>query len=231
MIYIVIPYKERKNQLTNYLKSVISLFKECLSEFRIIIVEQCNTKPLNKGLLINAAIMHLNLQSDDDLIFHSVDIVPKRSVVLECYNAEIPPKAVIGICSNDTGIAGVIKMKKSTFESVNGYPTNYWGWGFEGETLKERLNLAGVESIVKYTPNTRLCEENFNISNDSTSIARNERLEGQRNETLHKLFRDADREKKIYTMGRSGLSTTHYKVIRHLFMDREPRVELITVDI
>lgn len=231
MIYIIIPYKEKKHQVVSYLKSTIPIFEECLQEFRIIIVEQCNTKPFNKGLLLNTAVLHLNLQDDDDIIFNSVDIVPKRSVVIECYKTDIAPKTVLGICSNENSMDGVIKIKKSTFESINGYPTNYWGWGFEGETLRERLNLAGIETEVKYSPNTNLCLINFDIIDDSISITREKRLEGQRNETLYKLFRNGTREKKIYTISRSGLSTSHYKIIRHMFMDQMPCVELITVDI
>ena len=231
MIYIIIPYKEKKDQLASYLTSVIPIFKECLEEFRMIIVEQCNTKPLNKGLLLNTAIIHLNLQHDDDIIFHNVEIVPTRSAVLECYKTDVDSKTVLGICSNESGMDGVVKMKKSTFESINGYPTNYWGWGFEGETLRERLNLAGVESIIKYIPNTMLCLANFYIADNAVSVSRKRRLEGQRNETLHKLFCHSNREKKIYTISRSGLNSTHYKVIRHVFMEREPCVELISVDI
>ena len=102
-------------------------------------MEQCNTKPLNKGLLINTAVLHLNIHHNDYIIFNDVDIVPKRSVVIECYKSEIDPKTVLGICSHEKSMNGVVKMKKSTFESINGYPTNYWGWGFEGETLREKL--------------------------------------------------------------------------------------------
>ena len=231
MIYIIIPYRDREKQLIKYLTHTIPLVKECLDDFRIIVIEQCNTKPFNRGLLINVAVNHLKIQPDDEIIFQDVNVLPQRSVIFECYKDKVDNATVLGIYSHAESLGGVIKMRKSTFESINGFPTNYWGWGFESNTLRERLNIAGIKVKVKYSPNTSLGNKNFLILDDVVSISREKRIEGERNETLHKFFCQNNREKKIYTMERSGLSTTHFKVLRHMCMNKESFLEFITVDI
>ena len=231
MIYIIIPYRDREKQLIKYLDHTLPLVKECLDNFRIIVIEQGNTKPFNRGLLINVAVNYLKIQPDDEIIFQDVNILPRRSALIECYKNKIDDTTVLGIYSRVENLGGIIKMKKSTFESVNGFPTNYWGWGFESNTLKERLNVAGIKTQVNYSPNTSLGNNNFIVLDDTISISRDKRIEGERNETLHKFFCQNNHQKKIYTIERSGLSTTHFKVLRHMCMNKEPFLEFITVDI
>ena len=231
MIYIIIPYRDREQQLMIYLGHTLPLLKTCLDNFRVIVIEQGNSKPFNKGLLINVAVKQLKLNDDDEIIFQDVDILPNRGVILECYKPRINSDYVVGIFSHETSMGGVVKINKKTLDSVNGFPTNYWGWGFESNTFRERLNMAGIRNIIKYSPNTSLGNANFVVAETAASISRDRRLNGERNEALHRYFCQCNRERKIYTIEKSGLNTTHFRPIRHLYLESEPFVEFITVDI
>ena len=231
MLYIVIPYRDREQQLLAYLKQTVQIFKSTFKDFRIIIIEQGNIKPFNKGLLLNVAVKHLEMQDDDEIIFQDVSILPTRNVILECYKPKIKSDCAVGIYSHETSMGGVVKINKRLFDSINGFPTNYWGWGSESNTLRERLNMAGATCIIKYSPNTNISNASFIVPEEPASISREKRLEGERNEALHKFFRQCNRERKIYTIEKSGLTTTHFTPLRHLYLEGEPSIEFITVDI
>jgi len=196
-----------------------------------VIIEQGNLKPFNKGLLLNVAVKYLKLEDNDEIIFQDVDILPKRNIILECYKPRIKTTHVLGIYSHEESMGGIVKINKSTLDRINGFPTNYWGWGSESNTLRERLNMASMKSIIKYSPNTIHGNTNFVIPESPASISRDKRLDGERNEALHRHFSQCNRERKIYTIEKSGLNTTHFMPMRHLYIDNEPFVEFITVDI
>lgn len=48
-----------------------------------------------------------------------------------------------------TLFGGVIAITPEQFESVNGYSTDYWGWGGEDDDLTERVLMAGYQ-IARY---------------------------------------------------------------------------------
>ncbi|MHA2082128.1 MAG: galactosyltransferase-related protein [Candidatus Thorarchaeota archaeon] len=231
MLYIIIPYRDREQQLLAYLNQTVPIFKSVFEGFRIIIIEQGNIKPFNKGLLLNVAVKYLEMHDDDEIIFQDVSILPTRNVILECYKPKIKSDCVLGIYSHEASMGGVVKINKKTFDSVNGFPTNYWGWGSESNTFRDRLSMAGVTCTIKYSPNTSIADSLFITSEEPASISREKRLEGERNEALHKFFRQCNRERKIYTIEKSGLTTTHFTPLRHLYLEEEPFVEFITVDI
>ena len=46
---------------------------------------------------------------------------------------------------NKDFLGGVISFNSKDFESCNGYPNHYWGWGGEDESLKYRLDQNKIE--------------------------------------------------------------------------------------
>ena len=231
MLYIVIPYRDRQLQLIRYLEHILPLLRSCISDFRIVFIEQGNSKPFNKGLLLNAAIKCLKLGDEDEIIFHDIEILPEHDIVLECYKPKIKANYVLGIYTDKDSMDGVFKINKADFDKINGFPTNYWGWGFEGDTIRERLNMANTTIVVKYSPNTISAAANFIVPEKEASISRDKRLNGERNEAMHRHFCQCSQERKIQIIEKSGLNTTHFTLMRHLYIESNPFVEFITVDI
>ena len=232
MLYIIIPYRQRQDNLTQFLNTMLPIFKNNLDDFRIIIVEQGNNKPFNRGLLFNVAVKHFVKNRNDEIILHDVDTLPKESVITTCYKPRLPDNLILGIYSYENTIGGITKLNKFAFERVNGFPTNYWGWGYEDTVLKKRVDMANINHINKYTPKTPSIKSYFTLLEEPV---RESGLyqKGQvcPNEIFTEYFDQVSIEKKIKIIERSGLCTTHYNVMRHLKLDNEPLVELLTVDI
>jgi len=196
------------------------------------VIEQGNTKPFNRGLLLNVGVKHFAKNSDDDIILHDVDIVPKKHVIEKYYSAKVGKNKILGIYGWGSSIGGVSKLSRSTFEMINGFPTNYWGWGHEDIALKLRVELTDISYTVIHHANTESSNQNYSI----LSAPAHESMEYQLNPKnpnaiFSEYFRRCCLENKINIIQRSGLSTTHFKILRHLTLDNDSSVELFTVDI
>ena len=42
---------------------------------------------------------------------------------------------------------GVVICRNVQFRTVNGYPNEYWGWGFQDKDLKERFTRSGIGTL------------------------------------------------------------------------------------
>lgn len=232
MLYILIPYRDRAENLAQFLRESLPLFNQHLDDFKIIVIEQGNTKPFNRGLLLNVGVKHFAKNSDDDIILHDVDIVPKKHVIEKYYSAKVDKNKILGIYGYEFSIGGISKLSRSTFEMINGFPTNYWGWGYEDLILKLRVELTDIAYTVIHNPKTESSEHNYNILSAPAHESLKYQLNPQNpNAIFSEYFRSCNFENKINIIQRSGLSTTHFKILRHLTLDSDPSVELFTVDI
>lgn len=150
---IIIPFRDnldgsqvRYNQLLKFIdympKYLSKLGKKY--EFKIIIVEQNNSKKFNRGRLLNIGFL-LTKHKFNYFIFHDVDLIPDINLLhyYGCYPsnpihlASIWDKYTKGSFSFYFG--GVNSFNKKDFENINGYPNNYWGWGGEDDELYDRV--------------------------------------------------------------------------------------------
>ena len=233
MLYIVIPYRSREDNLRQFLCECLPLLKEHLGDFKVVVVEQGNTKPFNRGLLLNVGVKEFVKKADDTVILQDVDTLPLEPTVANCYAGAARDAEAVGIYTVPYTLGGVTKLTQSSFERMNGFPTNYWGWGWEDLALRERADMAGVRCKVVCSPDSRHRDWMFRIAPAPESKPLPGPFPGgsHQNALLHHYFDAADHEKKIDIIRRSGLSTTHYRVLRHVVLDKEPQVELLTVDI
>ena len=233
MLYILIPYRSREENLRQFLCECLPLFKEHLGDFRIIIIEQGNTKPFNRGLLLNVGVKESVTEADDTVILQDVDTFPLEPTVTNCYAGAARDSEAVGIYTVAYTLGGVTKLTQSSFKRMNGFPTNYWGWGWEDLALRDRADMAGVQCKVVCTPDSRHRARMFRFA----PAPKSEPIPGpfpggsHQNALLHRYFDAATHEKKVDIIQRSGLNTTHYKVLRHVVLDKERSVELLTVDI
>jgi glycosyltransferase involved in cell wall biosynthesis len=135
---IIVPYRDREKALKLLIPSLQEYIPKQVENFEIIVVEQSNDKPFNKGLLNNIGFKN---SSGDYVCFHDVDLIPEFAD----YSYPEKPTHMSVHCSQfnyvnipDKIMGGVILFKREHFIRVNGYSNLYEGWGKEDDDLYER---------------------------------------------------------------------------------------------
>lgn len=153
---IIVPYRNRETHLCKFIPHLISYFQrdragKCL-DAKIIIVEQIDDLPFNRGGLLNAGFLAI-ADMVDYVCFHDVDYLPMWAD----YTYPETPTRIIwwGMHSrpirvNDlarrtaaprTGLGAVTLFANEQFRRVNGYSNRFFGWGFEDKDLAARCRL------------------------------------------------------------------------------------------
>ena len=73
---IIVPYRDRHEQLEQFKKIVRFYFKTNKIDFELIIVEQDDAKLFNRGMLLNIGFTHAEKLGCDYVVFHDVDMIP-----------------------------------------------------------------------------------------------------------------------------------------------------------
>lgn len=144
-LVIIVPYRDRLDHLKVFVSHMESFLKD--QAFRILIVEQADNKPFNKGKLCNVGFT-LTLTEDKWICFHDVDMLPADD---SCDYSLSDHTIHLAGCVEQFGfripypeyIGGVLLTMREEFERVNGYSNEYWGWGNEDDDLYIRYQLSG----------------------------------------------------------------------------------------
>jgi len=219
---ILIPYRDRKSDLKYFLNNSYPLLKKHVEGLKILIIEQVDGKPFNRGKTLNVGFM----ESESDYYFtHDVDINPTEEMIKSTYKKEVLDHSIMGIytsCCNTLG--GIIKMRSSTFEKINGFSNNFWGWGCEDKDLQNRAEHKKInvtKNILNNDPNKDKYFKIFDVGDRDNKMPNHHFVYNVwKNVTIE------DREKYIME---NGLSTLNYKIIKEeVLMDG---VKKITVEI
>lgn len=146
---IVVPYRNRPEQLSRFVSHMEAFLQD--QPFRILVVEQSEGLPFNRGALLNIGFS-LACSTSKWITFHDVDMLPLDNscqyrfpeyVLHHAGNAEqfgyrMPYRNYIG---------GVLSVTIKTFQQVNGYSNRYWGWGAEDDDLYLRLWLQRIPIV------------------------------------------------------------------------------------
>jgi hypothetical protein len=151
---ILIPFRDditgaRQKQLDMLLSTLNSYGLE----YKVIV--QNDNKKFNRGLLLNRGV--LENQDRDYYIFHDVDLIPDTDLI-EYYKVYPTTPIHLGYRGQRYSkldgsmhfLGGVLSINKYDFQSVNGFPNNFWGWGGEDDALRNRLRIKNIE--VTYPP-------------------------------------------------------------------------------
>ena len=217
---IVVPYRDREEHLKKFLPAM----EECdfLDEidYEILIVEQENGKPFNRGKLLNIGAIQCHTASY--YCFHDVDMLPMISdysyvstpthlaAEAEQFGFKLPYQGYFG---------GVTLFDKHSFIKVNGYSNDYWGWGAEDDDVMFRCLVNDVRPSRK-NGKYRSLDHNRVILQDLYQ------------ENLKKYFEfknSPNREKIIRDIKSDGLTTLEYKVLEE--RDLADKVKLVKVRI
>ena len=136
---VIVPFREQVDQKRGeQLKKFLKHFEKL--GYPVLVVEQEDGKKFNRGMLLNIGA---DLVESDYVIFHDVDLIPKKAV-LPYY--EVFPDSPIHIgktwrekYDSETFLGGVISISQKDLKAINGFPNNFWGWGGEDDAMRTRM--------------------------------------------------------------------------------------------
>jgi len=147
---IIVPYRDRKDHLKKFIPSIESCdFLEGI-DYEILIVEQEEGKPFNRGKLLNVGAIQSHTASY--YCFHDVDMLP----LISDYSYVSNPTHLAGEAEQfgfklpyQGYFGGVTLFDKHSFIKVNGYSNDYWGRGAEDDDVMFRCVAREVKASRK----------------------------------------------------------------------------------
>jgi glycosyl transferase family 7 (putative galactosyltransferase) len=157
---IVVPYRDREAHLNVFVRHLRAYFARDKIDkdipYRVLIVDQENGLPFNRGTLNNIGFV-LGRNDSDYTCFHDVDYLPiwadyswsDTPAAIVWHGAESRPISVVQpkrrvVHDLEGFYGGVVLTPNALFEQVNGYANTYWGWGYEDLDLACRYDSAGI---------------------------------------------------------------------------------------
>jgi hypothetical protein len=158
---IVVPFRDRQEHLASFLPHLVAYFERDKADkhidVRVLIVEQPQGLPFNRGLLKNVGFAMLKHEIDY-VCFHDVDYLPMwadysypdRPSMLIGYGLEPASFQQMFLENPARYFSAVVLLRNSHVELANGYSNGYWGWGHEDVDLMHRLDAAGLPRDYRY---------------------------------------------------------------------------------
>lgn len=140
------PFQNRQQQLETFVPFMTDYLKQLGAhyDFQIIVVEQAEDgRKFNRGKLLNVGFQIAKAQGYDYHIFHDIDLLPNDDLL--GYYGFYPhgPLHLAAVWNKYQHLAlffgGVCSLTTEQFETLDGYPNNFWGWGGEDEELYHRI--------------------------------------------------------------------------------------------
>ena len=148
----IVPYRNRV-QHKFFFSKYMSFILENNDDYEIYFSHQCDCRTFNRGGTRNIGFLAIKNKYPDhykniDFIFNDVDTIP--------FNKIFDYQTTEGIVKHYYGfkytLGGIVVIKGSDFEKINGYPC-FWGWGMEDNALQKRCIAFGlkIDRSVFYT--------------------------------------------------------------------------------
>jgi len=204
---ILIPYRDRKSDLTYFLKNSYPLLKKNLEGLEVLIIEQVDGKPFNRGKTLNVGFK----ESESDYYFtHDVDINPLEETIKKIYKKDLLDNSIMGIYTSFCNtLGGIIKLRSSTFEKMNGFPNDFWGWGCEDKDLQNRAEFKSINVTKNILNNDPERGKYFKIFDAG---GRDRRMPNHH--FVYNIWGSIGIEEKGNYIENNGLSTLNYKIIK-----------------
>ncbi|XP_065835129.1 beta-1,4-galactosyltransferase 1-like [Oscarella lobularis] len=165
-IAIIVPFRNREEQLKVFLHYMVPILRRQLLQFRIYVVEQSDALIFNRGAVMNVGYVEARKDMDYDCYaWHDVDLIIENDKnIYFCPSDETKAIHLTTVIHKSghtwrpysTCFGGAAIMTKNQVQKTNGYSNVYWGWGGEDDDLFFRLRSKGmgfvrpVESIGSY---------------------------------------------------------------------------------
>jgi len=140
----IVPYRNRI-QHKFFFSKYMSFILENDDDYEIFFSHQCDVRTFNRGATKNIGFLAVKKKYPDhykdiDFVFNDVDTIP--------FNKIFNYSTQIGVVKHFYGfkyaLGGIVIIKGSDFEKLNGYPC-YWGWGMEDNVLQKRCDRANLK--------------------------------------------------------------------------------------
>ncbi|XP_041354982.1 beta-1,4-N-acetylgalactosaminyltransferase bre-4-like [Gigantopelta aegis] len=154
-IAIIIPYRNREEQLRILLHNIHPILKRQQLDYGIYVIEQALPTRFNRAMLMNIGFKEtLKIYDYQCFFFHDVDLIPEND--LNLYTCPDNPRHMSAAIDKFkynlpyTGIfGGVSALSKEHMEKVNGFSNKYFGWGGEDDDMSQRIVQNGLK-IIRY---------------------------------------------------------------------------------
>jgi hypothetical protein len=113
-------------------------------DYEIYFSHQCDARTFNRGATRNIGFLAIKHKypehyQDINFVFNDVDTVPFNKI----FNYETTKGVIKHYYGYKYALGGIVVMKGSDFERINGYPC-FWGWGMEDNCLQKRCLQNGL---------------------------------------------------------------------------------------
>lgn len=145
---IIVPYRDRLVHLQEFVPHVQRHLKGV--SFRILVVEQRDSKPFNRGKLLNIGFS-CEEKRCDYVCFHDVDMLPLDDCDYSMPDSTTHLAGRVEMCGFKMPypeyLGGVLLVLKNDFVGIDGFSNLYWGWGEEDDDLWLRFQVFGVQVL------------------------------------------------------------------------------------
>ena len=152
---IIVPYRARDRQLLIFKRAISIYLNNTNIAYELIIVEQDDAKIFNRGKLLNIGFLYAKKLKCDYVVFHDVDMIPVNvDYSYSPYPVQLSTKftsadPTFNRIVFDEYFGGVTLFPSNIFETINGYPNEYWGWGYEDNDLLFRCRQHNIDLYEK----------------------------------------------------------------------------------
>ena len=186
---VIVPYRKRPGHLRKFRQSIESYLKD--QDYELIVVEQSDDLPFNRGKLLNIGFEYAVRQQCDYVVFHDVDMLP---IDVDYSYSDVPIHLATGFTNSDreifdTYFGGVTLFPVDLFKKVNGYSNEYWGWGFEDDDLLMRLTEQHIFTDTIYYEVPKLNTSALYLHGDQSYIQCPNNIQLNKNFTIHMSFK------------------------------------------
>jgi hypothetical protein len=137
----IVPYRNRIQQKFFFSK-YMNFILENETDYEIYFSHQCDARTFNRGAVKNIGFLAMREKyphhyKDITFIFNDIDTIPFNKI----FDYETTPGVVKHYYGYKYALGGIVLMKGSDFERINGFPC-FWGWGMEDNVLQKRCEVA-----------------------------------------------------------------------------------------
>lgn len=146
-IIFIVPYRDRPQHLHFFKEQMAKVLSNIpKTDYKIYILHQQDTRKFNRGAMKNIGYLVVKELYPNDyknitLVFNDVDTMPYTKNFLKY---DTVPGVVKHFYGYKFALGGIVSITAGDFEKTAGFP-NFWAWGYEDNTLKLRVDKAGLK--------------------------------------------------------------------------------------
>ena len=189
---VIVPYRKRPSHLRQFQESIKEYLKDY--DYELIIVEQADDLPFNRGKLLNIGFKTAIRKQCDYVVFHDVDMLPRD---VDYSYSEVPLHLATDFINSKkeifkTYFGGVTMFPIESFKRINGYSNEYWGWGFEDDDLLLRCTEQNVFTDFEIYEVPQQDTAGLYLHGDESYIECTNTIDIQNDFTIHCTFKPDD---------------------------------------